>query len=70
MTISEAQGLKVGQRVRWHPIEPGDKTETGIVTTNTSKAIRIAWDDEDFERTYAINEANYHGLLHVEKIAD
>lgn len=67
MKPSEARQLQVGQRVRWQPLEPTDDVETGKVTANTGKHVRIQWDDEDFDRIYPIEERD-HGLAHIERI--
>lgn len=67
MTPNEAQRLQVGQRVRWNPLESTDDNETGKVTANTGKHVRIQWDDEDFDRIYPVEERD-HGLAYIEVI--
>lgn len=67
MTPNEAKRLRVGQRVRWQPLEPTEDHERGRVTANTGKHVRIQWDDEDFDRIYPVEERD-HGLAHIERI--
>lgn len=68
MNTEKAKQLRVGQRVKWQPLESTPVTETGEVTQNTGKHVRIRWDDEDFDRIYPVEGEPDRGLAHVEVI--